>query len=119
MKSHNSNSNVMSNFTGTDSAGSMNAVSNNAVPGALAQDVANLTMMIAQDVKPKLDPKQWLTVKVLLQSLQKESVRALTQYYENKPNAEETEALFKPLHQELDLLEDFLSLCLLKTNESH
>ena len=81
------------------------------IPGVLWVEVNTLVKLIAQDVKPKLNKRQWGTVKILIDSLLQQSRQALAQYY-TQPDIEKVETLFKPVKQELDLLEDFLFVCL-------
>jgi len=90
----------------------------NKVPIALANEVATLIKLIARDVKPQLSPSQWKTVQIMLKTLVQMSQHVIAQYHAIQYDYKNTEDKFGSFHQQLDLLEDFLEMCLINQQEA-
>ncbi len=94
----------------------MNKQKENNTPDWQWCEVVTLVKQLALELKPQLTTVQWHTVELMLRSLLQDSQEALMQYYA-KANVEEsadaTEILFTPVQEQLNLLEDYLEICLL------
>lgn len=84
------------------------------IPGSLATEVTNLVSIIARELKPRLNDNQWQTTRVLLQSILNQSHSSMYQYYEAQQGSKEIEVLLTEIQKELDLLEDYLTTCLMQ-----
>ena len=80
----------------------------NNIPDWQWLEVVAVVKQLAVELKAKLKPAQWQTVELMLRPLLQDSQQALTQHY-----ADSVETLFASVQEQLNLLEDFVEICLL------